>query len=224
MAFDIVIGADAQPATFSIVIGTTPSSVIPGAGPAGIFTFAIDAEASATVTFEWQTDLHKAVDGSEQRSALLARPPPRFEMRALLTDLQHRQILARLAVAGASGALFNLRLPYEELSVKSCAGATVTVETLSLCDWADPGQRVTVVHPVTGAAIDAVVQSAAGANILLDVDVSSVAIGGARIMPIVGVYLDPTQALDRYRVKLGTWDIRARADRLRFGNTGTMGG
>lgn len=195
-----------------------------GIGPAGSTTIALDVEHGAMVTYEWQTDVMKAWSGLEQRMGLLGKPRQRYELDVKLSDAQYRRILSHLAGSAHQGPLFQLGLAYEEFILSEDATATtLTFESLASCDWNEPGQRIVVVHPETGATMDAVVQSSAGASITVDIDVTAVAVAGARVMPAMGVYLDPDQNVDRYRVRLGTWSIRTRAARFRFGYAGEPG-
>jgi len=189
--------------------------ILPAAEGAGAATFAIDVEAGATVTYAWKTTVRKAWSGIETRAAILGKPRQSYTFSTLLSDAQHRRILTTLAEETAAAPLFQLALPYEDLTVASSTAGAVTVHDLSLCDWAIAGQRVVVVAP-DGTTGEAVVQNASGNSISVDEDLTAVAIDGARIMPTVGVLLEPEQGLSRWRVGAGRWQVAARAQRNGF--------
>jgi hypothetical protein len=224
MAFDIVIGADAQPATFAIVIGTTPSAVVPGAGTAGVVTLLADAESGSTLTLAWTTDVLQAWDGTEQRVCVGgAMPRQRYEFASLLTDVQQRAAHGVLARLSAGAPLFSLGLAYEALTVVSSTSSVVTTYGLTLCDWCIPGQRLVAVSPAGAISPLAVVQSSLTPDVTVDVDLSAYATAGARILPVMAIRLDPDQPISRHQTALGRWQLAGRADRVRYGTAGVAG-
>jgi hypothetical protein len=196
--------------------------LVEGIGGAGAATFAMCVESGARVTFEWDTDVQPAWSGKETRRALLGKPRQRYEFSTLLSDAQHRKILSTLVGTTAAAPLFLLALAHEDLTVASSTAGSITVHSLALCDWAVPGQRIAVVSPA-GVVGEAVVQAAVGAAIGVDADLTAVAVAGARVMPAMGVYLEPEQAIGRRRVGMGRWDLAARADRFGFGASSSVG-
>lgn len=184
-------------------------------GGAGVATFAMLMEAGATVTLQFGTDVKKMLDGTEQRASFRAKPRQRYAFSSLLSDAQHRKLLSTLAGNAATAPLFLLGLPYEEQTVVSSTSTTITASSLDYSDWKAPGQRIVVVSPA-GVQGEAIVQSAAGAVLTVDQDLTAVATRGARVMPAVGVYLEPEQAISRHKVKLGRWELAARMERNGF--------
>lgn len=184
-----------------------------GAGPAGVATLVIDVESGATITSTWQTDIMEAIDGTEQRASMLARPRQRYEFSTLLTDAKARAMLSLLSRRGAEAPVFLLGLAHDDATIVSSTSGSVTVHSLAYLDWAAAtcsGQRVIVVSPA-GDARDAVVQFATGTTIGIDVDLTAFAVEGARIMPAVPIFLESEQGFTRYKVGLTRWDLTARA-------------
>jgi hypothetical protein len=203
--------------------------VVAGIGSAGAATFALPVEGGSTVTYQWQTDIGKMWDGTEQRRSLLAKPRQAFSFKSILSDAQQREVLATLAGNAAEAPVFLLGIAYEALEVASSTSTTITVHApvdggvLQYVDWDEPGQRVVVRHPVTGALGQAVIQSSAGAVITIDANLTAFAVPGALIMPAQGVYLDADQEGGRYQTKFGEWTLTAQADRFRYGSAGSVG-
>lgn len=180
-------------------------------GPGGT-VLAIAAEAGSRVTMSWVTDVMKSWSGMEQRVSLNRWPRLRFDFAAKLTDAENRRLLSELAGSAASAPVFLLGMAHEDMSIVSSAGTAITVPSLALCDWAQPGRRVVVVSP-SGSTVDGVIQSASGVTITTTTDLSATATPGSGIMPACPVYLDGDQAFGRYRTKMGTWSLVARAER-----------
>jgi hypothetical protein len=183
---------------------------VAGYGPAGVATFVLDVESGATLTLQWGTDIRTSISGLETRASYLAQPRQRYQFSTLLTDAQHRSVLATLAKHAANAPTFLLAMPHEDVSVASSTSTTITTASLALVDWAVAGQRIVVVSPA-GATGSAIVQSVAGATIGVDVNLTAVAVRGARVMPTTPVVLDPEQGLSRYQARMGAWSLAARA-------------
>lgn len=188
---------------------------VAGVGGAGAATFAMLVDDGASVTYAWQTDVTKSLSGLEQRAACRNKPRQRYEFSTLMTDAQHRALLSTFAGYAVDAPLFLLGLTYEAAVVISSTASTITVDDLALSDWAAPGQRIVVVSP-DGDQGEAVVQAAVGDTLNILVDLTSIAVEGALVMPAVGVYLDAEQGLARYAVNAGTWSMVARAERNGF--------
>lgn len=193
-----------------------------GAGPAGVATFVLDLEAELEMTLEWQTDVFKPyAGGQERRIAVLDFPRRRFRGSALLVGgASVRTLRSQLKRWAAAGSAFDLGLPFEGLRiVADTAGTSVSVAAgaLASCDWANPGQRVVIVSPMR-TAINAVVQSAGGTTITLDVTPGAIGKAGGYIMPTLAVYLDPQQGFQRWVNADGfeRWAITATAARFGF--------
>jgi hypothetical protein len=199
-----------------------PPVATPGTGDAGVATLGYAAENGATVTLSWLTDVLSAWDGTEQRISLRAMPRQRYEVSSILTDAHQRALHGALSRLGAGAPLYTLPLHHESLTVVSSTSTTITVHDLTLCDWATSGQRVLVAYNGTYSAT-AVVQSAAGNVLTVDTDLSATALAGAQVMPAMSVRLDADVGLGRYLVNAGTAQLRAIADRVRYGSAGTAG-
>lgn len=184
--------------------------------PLGVATFALDLDSALDMTLEWQTDVGKWNDGTELRGAVGDDPRRRFRGSALLIGgVSVRDLRAKLRQFAHTGATFSLGLPFESLLLAADAsGTTLTVKpgALASCDWANPGQRVVVVGK-NRTAITAVVQSASGTTITLDVAPGVVGREGGRVMPIIPVHLTPQQGFQRYTPSDGIerWAIDASA-------------
>lgn len=189
---------------------------VPPSGPSGVATFVLDLDGPLDLTLEYQTDVFKAYDGTETRAAVLEHPRRRFSGSALLIGgTSVRTLRTQLHRHAATGAAFLLGLPFEAMLIADdAAGKSLTVAAgaLASCDWANPGQRVVVVAP-NRTAVNAVVQSAAGAQIVLNVAPGAVGVSGGRVMPAIATYLEPQQGFARYRNPDGfeRWSIDARA-------------
>jgi hypothetical protein len=205
-----------------------PSTAVPGVGPAGAATFVLDLEAGAQVTFSWQTEVQKAINGLEQRVSMGDAPKQRYKATAFLLDGDERSVRSAMLVAAATGQLFLLALPYEELTLSGdAAGAVVPVWSTALCDWALAGQRVVVrdpSHALEDASFNSgVVQSSAGSSITMDVAPSAHGKAGGAIMPAQAIYLSPTQGIARHPVNAAHWQIDAVAALFGFAGVDTMG-
>lgn len=196
---------------------------VPGLGPAGALSTALEIEDGASVTYSWLTSIVKAADGTEQRIARRALPRQRYDFAAKLTNAQQRALQQTLARDAHRGLDFLLGLSYEELPIApGSAGTSVKVYSLAHCDWDEPGQRAIIIAP-DGTSLDVVAQSSSGTTIVVDVDASAYAVEGARIMPAMPCLLEPDQAMSRWRVNMGNWAIAAHAKRFRFGTAGVVG-
>jgi hypothetical protein len=170
-------------------------------GPAGVATFVLDLDAQLTMTLEYETDVFKADEGKETRAEVLDFPRRRIKGSALLIGgASVRRLRTQLQRWAAEGATFLLGLPFESLLLAAdAAGTTLTVNVgaLAKCDWANPGQRVVVVGK-NRTATNAVVQSATGTSIVLDVAPGAIGAAGGSVMPTVPIFLQPQQGFSRY--------------------------
>lgn len=196
---------------------------MPPIGADGVATFATALDGDAKVTYSWKTEIRTSESGLEQRSSAFAVPPrQRYEFEALLREDQQRLILATLAQHGAAGSLFYLGLAHEALPIASATSSTVACFDLSTCDWAQDDQRIVVVAGALQA--ETWITSVSSNTLNVNDDVTAVAsIPGAYVMPLMGVRLDPQQALPRYERKLARWKLTALAERFRYGATGEPG-
>lgn len=194
--------------------GAQSPSNFGGYGPPGIATLALDIEDGFTITYSWATDIIQRRNGSEQRISTVQRPKQSYKGTAKLLSQLTRQARARLARYAASGSVFLLGLPHEALTLQADSlGFVVTVSStfLALADWAQVGQRVVIRSRDLSQSIDAVIQSASGSQITLDVSPGAVGKAGALIMPAMAVYLDAQQDFARYRTNVEAWSIDAHA-------------
>jgi uncharacterized phage protein (TIGR02218 family) len=225
MAFDIVIGGDAQPDVgFDIVIGTS-AGAIPAIGPAGAATFVLDLVDDLEVTYSWAVDVRKSLNGLEQRiQAGGDAPAQRYRASAYLVDGDERTVRTALLTAAATGQAFLLALPYEGLELAADATGTILhVGSTALSDWAsNPGQRVAVLAP-DGELVTGVVQNSTADTIQLEADPGTAGREGGRVMPLMAVYLEPQQGLRRHPVEVSKWQIAARASLFGFAGVDQMG-
>lgn len=191
--------------------GVPSATLIPGVGPPGVATFALDLDVGATMTFSWATEIEKMYSGGEFRAAPLDTPKLKIQGTVLLPGPLTRAMRARLERYAAIGAEFLLALPYEAITITApAAGAVIpTTSTLNL-DWMVRGQRV-VVMDADGNSLGGVIQDFVAGSITLDVapDASLDAVGNL-IAPCIAVYLDPQQPFSRYRIDgVERWQINA---------------
>lgn len=182
-----------------------------------------DVEDGATITYSWLSNIRDMWSGKETRASLIRTPRQKFEFSSLLTDEQYRLAIGALEADAADAPLFALALAHEDLTIASATSLTITVPSLTLCDWAVDGQRVVVVS-TDGERIDTTIDGApAGSVITLADDVSTVAEPGARIMPVVQTYLEADQDLSRRRINIGSWRLVATAAENGYGATTAWG-
>jgi hypothetical protein len=187
-------------------------------GSAGDGTFAIDVEEGATVTYSWLTDTMKALSSKEQRFAAAYRPRQRYEFTTKLSQAKMRRYLSALAGSASSAPQYLLGLSFEGFTVAAgSSGNVVQVHPgmLAICDWASVGQRVIVVKG-DGTFGSSYITSFGGTAITLFDDLSAYAVEGARIMPVVEIYLDPNQPIGQHPKNLTQWDLAAIAVRRSF--------
>jgi hypothetical protein len=186
------------------------SSTVPGSGPEGSGSFALDLNSGYTLTWRWPTDVIKSKSGKEQRIPPKDRPKESIAGTVLLFGRSPADLRSQLARTASGGEPVLLGLPHEELTFAAPAsGTTVYVSRTDLSDWMNPGQRVLVKRG--REQMDAVIQSTAADSIELDVDPGALGLLGGRIMPALAMYLEPEQAFPRYPVNAESWEIRARA-------------
>lgn len=190
-------------------------------GPTTAATLILELQPGAKVSFEFATDVMKTWSGREQRVGTIGAPKLKIDGVALLVDGDDRSVRAKLMKSAASGAAFLLGLPYEELTVSaSSSGTTVNVYATTYADWTQPGQRV-IVLDVDNTALEATVQSSTGTTVVVDPAVTVKR--GARIMPAVAVYLEPTQGLGRHVVGVTELHLSAQSAEFGFAGVETMG-
>lgn len=212
------------------------SGAIAGIGPIGATTFVLSLQPGTKVIFGWSTSIYTTYSGAEQRESPLAMPRQRFEGNAFLVDAGSRDARGALQRGAASGATFMLALPYEALTIavdspSSTVSVPVTVASTVNCDWALPGQRVTLVG--NGATVNAIIQSVTATTItVVTVDLSwnfsfsvlgAAGRSGALIMPVVPVLLDTAQGFARYPTRVDLWAVRAKAQSFGYAGVDSMG-
>lgn len=195
---------------------------VPGQGPSGVVTSALDLENGFTVTLRWPTDIIKTRSGKEQRISRNDRAKESYSGSALLLGDRVLEERARLARFAATGSVFSLGLPHEALLLQAdSVGTTVYVSAsqLALTDWQNPGQRVLVVREDEDGeleSVEAVIQSTTSSTIVLNVEPGDVGKTGGVVMPLVPTYLEPQQDFERYPLDAERWKIRARAASFDF--------
>ncbi len=192
--------------------GVPDPSLVPGAGPAGAASFALDLESGAQLTLTFRTDVHKFYDGSEKRAGTLDAPAQKISGQAYIVGDATRSTRAHLARYAAIGQPFLIGLPYEELTIQDdTSDADVQVTSGFEVDWAVLGQRVMVQNG--DGFVSGVVQEVDSGHIILDVSPGELGIAGSRIMPAMALYLEPQQGFARYPTDGGgveRWAINGR--------------
>lgn len=197
------------------LLGMDGSGVFDGYGDAGVATLVLDLENGFTVRHNWITDIIKLRSGLEQRISRNDTDRESYAGTAYLVGDATRDIRALLARHAASGSVFLLGLPHEELAIRAdSSGAVVPVfaSALALCDWARIGQRVVVAHVDTDGetqSIGGVIQDVGADTIELDVAPGDLGDYGGTIMPAKAVYLAPQQNFDRFQVGAEAWNLDA---------------
>jgi hypothetical protein len=192
--------------------GAQDPSVVPGFGPAGVATLVLDIENGFTITHKWGTEIQRMGNGTERRRSTIDAPNQFFSGSALLVGNDPRAVRAKLAKFAAAGATFLLGLRHESLTIiTSASGTSVFVPSaaMALVDWAKPGQRVVVGSSTS--FVNAVIQSASGGTIVLDVAPGSAGAIGNVIMPAMPVFLESQQDFERYPMTAERWQFRAVA-------------
>ena len=209
--------AHKRPAWFGSHITIANPTVNP-IGPETIATIVIDPLSGSSVGYEWVTDIHKAWSGKERRHSVMAYPRQTYKFKALMEDDFTRRALSMLAQSAPDAEPFLLGLMHESLSIVGATSATATVNSLSLCDWATPGQRVVVMGP--DGEIDVTHIAFTSSNVItLNDDVTGVSgLRGSRIMPSVAVHLAPEQKLGRHAVNAEEWELVGHAIDLFYGD------
>lgn len=197
--------------------------LVPGYGADGAATFVLSLESGAMLQLGWSTDILTSYSGKETRSSPFGQPKRRFEGVAFLLDGQSRDARGQLMRSAASGAIFLLALPTEELSlIASSSADTVFVASTARADWAVPRQRVAVVAG-NGAVAIGVVQSVTPTSIELDITPGPAGRQGGRIMPLLQVLLDPQQGFARYPIAVDLWTVHAQAAAFGWAGVDSMG-
>ncbi len=191
----------------------------PGYGPDGVAAFT-GVEIGFKLTLTWASDVRPHADGTEQRASTLDRPKQHFDGQVKLLGNAPRGLRAKLARYAAANVPFLLGLPWESLPLLDDAdGAELTVSStwLAKSDWNQVGQRV-IVRAGTESTT-AVLQSASGSTITLDVAPGSAGAAGGEVMPAMAIYLEPQQDFARAKVNAETWNLSARAAIFDFAPT-----
>jgi hypothetical protein len=186
-----------------------PFTFVAGFGTAGVATFVLVLEPGTKTSYAWHTNIFKTYSGNEQRiSTSGARPARRVEGVASLLDGSARDVRGALMRYAASGAVFALALPFEELVFSAdSAGGFVFVDSTASSDWVRATQRVAVIG-ADGSSLLAVIQTVTATTIRLNVAPGVTGRAGGRIMPTVQFLIDPQVGFARYPVAVDLWSIR----------------
>ena len=165
--------------------GTTPI------GPAGT-VLAMEWETGAQISYSWLSPVSKTMSGLEQRMASMRMPRETYRFFTELTDAQQRYILSKLTGDGPSAPVWLLGLQHEAITVMSSTSSIITVGNtiLNYCDWARKGQRIVVLHKDGITYLEGLITSTpGGGQINVNVDMTSVAVEGAQVFPLMAVFL-----------------------------------
>lgn len=209
---------------------------ISGVGPVGATTLVLSLQPGTKVIYGWSTAIYTSENGAEQRESAYGTPRRRLEGNAFLVDAGSRDARGAMQRGAASGATFMLALPFEAMTITADSPAStvsvpITVASTATCDWALPGQRVTIAGAT--ATVNAVIQTVTATTItVVTVDagwnLSFATLGtagkaGGLIMPTVPVLLDPAQGFARYPTRVDLWTLRAQVLGFGFAGVDSMG-
>lgn len=215
---------------FSYWDGHFPEGVKPrviyAPAPHGVATLSLIQESGLKLTLEWKTDVAKFRDGSEKRASLRDYPLERYDGGVTMVDDEVTKWRSTIMRTIHTGAPFQLALPYDDLTLRAPATATIAyVYTTTKSDWINYGQRVLVVSPEE-TTVEGVIQSWTSDSITLYVTSGNLvtvgAIGG-RVMPLRTVFLEGQQGFARYPnpdTSVEAWQVRATALRGGYQTSG----
>jgi len=192
---------------------------IPGTGPAGVATFALQLE-DATLQLTWITNVFKSYSGLERRASNLDDPKQVYSGSTYLLGDDALEIRNQLARYAALGSPFLLGLPFEEIIIEGPGeddaprSFRVSADALELLDWANPGQRVVVMSADGSEFVEAVLQAAEDDTMWLDLELGELGRYGSRVQPAVAVYLEPQQGFTRWphpSDRVEQWNMTSRA-------------
>jgi hypothetical protein len=202
------------------------TTTIPPSGPPGVAVAALSLENGYTVSHRWVSNVIKSASGKEQRISRNDRPKESYSGSAILLGRAITDLRDRLARIAASGDSILIGLQHEEMFLRADAAGTVVyvfADALALCDWINPGQRVSVVREDddgTLESVEAVIQSTTADSITLDVEPGDLGLYGGRIMPLVPILLEPQQDFERLaEVDAEIWKIAGRSTVTDFATT-----
>jgi hypothetical protein len=186
-----------------------PPTFLPPYGPALSSVLVLDVEAGGAVTFAWATNVIENNGGQEYRRCVRARARSTWSFPIILNDQRSRDVRSRLIRGVALGRVFGLALPYEAIYASDDASGSTFNAPTAFADWAIARQPVAVVG-FDGSIIPATIQSVTGTTVVIDQSIAGVcARAGARMMPIVPVFLEAAQPFGRYAVNAEQWTIEA---------------
>lgn len=195
--------------TFALI--PAPTAIL-GRGPDGAALFALDIEDGGEVEYAFATDIIRALDGKENRTALIGCPREAYTINALVDDAQVGAFMAQVMRYGANAEPVLVALPYEALGLSvATTGTTLTVPTTTMSDWCYIGSRVVVVAHDGVTISRGVIQSFTATTIVLDTAVGAAGLAGALVMPTMACYLEQQQTVEQYAVNVSRVSIRARA-------------
>ena len=175
-----------------------PQAIVEASTPAGAGVLALMMSGQVTVTYSFGVKVNKDQSGLERRTNNLGVPNEKYEGEAMIADSDLRLLRSLLERAAAQGSIFQLGLPYEELTLIADPAANIVNTTNTVfADWAVPGQRCLIVSPGEEVFSD-VVQAADSSRIVIVGNPGDIARSGGRIMPTVPVLLDATQNFLRF--------------------------
>lgn len=190
--------------------GTVIPSIPQGAG-----AFLLVLESGTVVTYEFTGSLFKAKSGVERRTSTGELPNVSFDSKALLLGERAISNRARIARYAALGKHFLLGLPFEEMIITVDSPSyqiQLDAQQIGWCDWANPGQRV-IIEEDDGDAMDATIQDADATTITIDKELGTLSRKNSRVMPAIGLFLDPSQTFTRYTnpETVEAWTIKGKA-------------
>lgn len=154
------------------------------------------AENGASLEYIFNVVVDKDLSGRERRLSYDDLPAEKYTCQAQIRDNDVRMLRSLLQRAAAGGAMFQLGLPHEEVSIIADASGTYVYTTdTTIVDWTVPGQRVLIVAPGGDEHTKGIIQAVDSGTLAIYVEpgnasVEDIARYGGRVMPTVPVFFD----------------------------------
>jgi hypothetical protein len=174
-------------------------------GPAGVATFAHDADGSFVSRYAFATDIIRSRSGKETRAAILVVPRETHECALLVTKAESQVINGSIHRNVPQAQSFNLAMWPEAMPVASYSGSVLTVAATTLADWCVVDHRVIVVD-AANVAYERHIASTTSTTITLDSTLPAY-LSGVFVMPMNSVMVEAT-TFGRYSSGMDRVDVK----------------